>query len=179
MASDFHVAVTSSDPEKQLDDFAASLETHVSNARLARVFDELLAFYTHPCSIFSESEKFHEVAAKLLILASRYGNIVFGAELECTLSLEQWEDLPVDAKKHLALEWNPYRREGIGFVLIACGKLVLTSVIPVVEAYPGIHHGGIWVINARVPEQHITMCPASFSDDIDGFQIVWIPAKDE
>jgi hypothetical protein len=72
-----------------------------------------------------------------------------------------WLALSAEQKLQVSQSWNVYKREGVGFVLCAAGRLVLASACKVIDAKPGIFHGGEWVIHGYVDKKDFPLMPAS------------------
>ena len=89
-------------------------------------------------------------------------------------SYEEWLALDPHERGEVLKKWNPYEGEGLGFVLCATGRLVMTSAYKIWEARPGIFHGGEWLIHAYVDKNDLAQLPASFEQRFEGFRVVWL-----
>jgi hypothetical protein len=94
--------------------------------------------------------------------------------LNSPTALEKWNSMTVEQKQVAAKTWDVYRRDGLGFVLLACGKLVISCKHEILDAMPGIYHGGTWVIHAYVAREVFEKVKHS-AKVVDGFDVIWIP----
>jgi hypothetical protein len=92
---------------------------------------------------------------------------------------EDWLALSDSERKSVKETWNAYRREGVGFVYCAAGRLAISSSFPIYQVQAGTYHGGEWVIHAFVDDERIPELPNCWDATFAGFRIYWFPVSEQ
>jgi len=91
------------------------------------------------------------------------------------MSYDDWLCSTPEQKQRVREGWDVYERDGLGIVLCAAGRLVLSSKIKIYEAVPGTYHGGEWVIHASIKEELLPDVPKGLEQEFEGFRVIWLP----
>ena len=94
-------------------------------------------------------------------------------------SYEDWLRLDPREKEQVAQGWDAYQRGGFGFALCAAGRLILASDCKVIDASPGLYHGGEWVLHATVDKDAFPTRPKMLEQVFEGFRVIWMQAEEE
>ncbi|TWB87043.1 hypothetical protein FB106_1272 [Synechococcus sp. Ace-Pa] len=177
LAKRFISAIQSETPLLLIGQFVSSLKD--SNASLSETAVDLrlvLEHFLHPCSLNRTRTDFDEIVRELNSHISRLGADPpkTNRDLSVCGPIEQWISATDDERSEQSSEWDAYSREGLGYALVACGQLAIESRGMVVDALPGIYHGGSWVINAYVRHADLSSCPPSLKVYVLGFPVCWI-----
>jgi hypothetical protein len=92
---------------------------------------------------------------------------------------EEWLRLTPKERVNRAANWDVYHGEGYLVAIRAAARLKQESLLNVIEAEPGLYHGGEWVIHAKVGGADIKDCPRMLEQEFEGFRVVWINADDD